>query len=182
MDDLNLGRTQPPAAFQMGVMWAVLCRTGGFDLKWGTNVFEEISVCSFTARICVALQTNLLVWGFCRVALFSASPICSTLLWKGCWCWSRFHTRQNALQHKEVSKVWLSGLSSKYLVLALRLCSGAQFPEAFANLSRCFGCPAQALRTRSLRVLLSRDGRLQPRLWAGSCTGQCWTHKWGIKL
>jgi len=50
-----------------------------------------------------------------------------------------------ALQHEEVSKVWLSGLSSMYLVLVLL--SAAQFPEAFANLPWCFGCPDQARHT-----------------------------------
>lgn len=52
-----------------------------------------------------------------------------------------------AQQHDKVSEVQPSGLSRRYLGLVPRLRSGALFPELFANLSWCFGCPDQAPRT-----------------------------------
>lgn len=133
MDDLNLGRIQPPAAFQMGVMWAILCKTGGFDLKRGANVFEEISVCSFIAKVTTfVLFCNQTSWFgiFSKLLYFLLHPFTvhccrSNADAEAGFTSGRTSQPTTALQHEEVSKVWLSGLSGRHLVLVLRLRSGA---------------------------------------------------------
>lgn len=71
--DVNLERIQPPAAFQMDVMWAILCKISGFELKQVSNVSEEVSVFLYSTWLC-CFATKPHCLGF----LLSCSIFCFT--------------------------------------------------------------------------------------------------------
>lgn len=159
--DVNLERVQPPAAFQMDVMWAILCKITGFELKWGTKFSEEISGV-FLQHMAVLFCNQTPLFGIFAELLYSLlHPLMVHCCGSDADGESGFTAGRTprplaSLQHKEVSKGWLFGLSSEYLVLVLRLPSGA-----VSHTQRCLPTFPGALGVHI--------GHLVPCHW-----GSCW--------
>lgn len=116
-----------------------ICKTDGFDWKWGSSDFDEMALCFYSTF--VFLQPKLPAWDFAELLCFPLPPFAV----RCCGSWAEAglapgrtsaHSSCSARGEQHLSLC----LFSRSLVLVPSLHSKAMLPEVFANLPWCLGC------------------------------------------